>query len=158
MDYSGIPAQARENRERARALLALTRNIQDILLAARDKLSSARNWGVMDILGGGFITNMVKHSKAEDAMYYVDQARPLLHRLGQELRQVRISQQIGADISGFAMVADFFFDGVFADVYMQSKINDLRMQVERTLDRLDQVEEALRKVDSFEARRLAGES
>ena len=30
---------------------------------ASDKLGSARNWGIFDMLGGGFISDFVKHPK-----------------------------------------------------------------------------------------------
>ena len=33
------------------------------LQAASRQLNGARNWGIADLLGGGFFTDMVKHSK-----------------------------------------------------------------------------------------------
>ena len=42
-------------------------NITDQLINCLDdaerQLSSARNWGFLDILGGGLITDLIKHSK-----------------------------------------------------------------------------------------------
>ena len=44
----------------------------DCLYAARDQLSSARNWGVVDLLGGGLISGLMKHSKLENAEAEID--------------------------------------------------------------------------------------
>ena len=53
-------------REMQEAVQAGERVLQT-LYAARDKLGSARNWGIFDMLGGGFISDLVKHSKMNDA-------------------------------------------------------------------------------------------
>jgi len=45
------------------------------LYAAREKLGSARNWGIYDMLGGGLISTMIKHSKMEDASELMEQAK-----------------------------------------------------------------------------------
>ncbi len=45
------------------------------LYAAREKLGSARNWGIYDMFGGGFISTMIKHSKMEDASGLMEQAK-----------------------------------------------------------------------------------
>ena len=35
---------------------------------AQERLNSARNWGILDLFGGGFITDMVKHSRMNAAI------------------------------------------------------------------------------------------
>lgn len=37
------------------------------LETARDNLNSAKNWGLVDMFGGGFFTTMIKHSKIDQA-------------------------------------------------------------------------------------------
>ena len=37
------------------------------LKAAQDELSSAKNWGIFDMLGGGFVSTLVKHNKMDNA-------------------------------------------------------------------------------------------
>ena len=46
----------------------------DSLEKARGALDSARGWGVFDMLGGGMLSTLVKHSKLDDARHYLDQA------------------------------------------------------------------------------------
>jgi len=55
------------------------------LYAARDKLGSARNWGIFDMLGGGFISDLVKHSKMNDASALMEQAKSDIQRFQREL-------------------------------------------------------------------------
>ena len=45
------------------------------LQAAEAQLGSARGWGIFDMLGGGLITDLVKHSKIHDAQYYLETAK-----------------------------------------------------------------------------------
>lgn len=64
-------------REMQEAVQAGERALQS-LYAARDKLGSARNWGIFDMLGGGFISDLVKHSKMNDASAYGNRQLPFL--------------------------------------------------------------------------------
>ena len=51
-------------REIQEALTAGENALQS-LYAASEQLDSARNWGIVDLLGGGFFTDLIKHSKME---------------------------------------------------------------------------------------------
>ena len=42
---------------------------------ARQRLDSAGNWGLFDMLGGGTFTSLVKHAKLGDASDCMEQAR-----------------------------------------------------------------------------------
>mgnify|MGYP000338007107 CR=1 FL=1 len=72
-------------REMQEAVQAGERALQS-LYAARDKLGSARNWGIFDMLGGGFISDFVKHSKMNDAAALMEQAKSDIQRFQRELR------------------------------------------------------------------------
>ena len=43
------------------------------LETARDNLNSAKNWGLVDMFGGGFFTTMIKHSKIDQAKENMEQ-------------------------------------------------------------------------------------
>ena len=45
------------------------------LQAAKENLNSAKNWGLVDMFGGGFFTTMLKHSKMDQAKRNMDQDR-----------------------------------------------------------------------------------
>ena len=45
------------------------------LSEAKENLNSAGNWGIVDMLGGGFFTTMMKRSKMDQAQSNMDQAK-----------------------------------------------------------------------------------
>ena len=49
-------------------------------MPASEQLDSARNWGIVDLLGGGFFTDLIKHSKMGRAEEYLSQARYYLQQ------------------------------------------------------------------------------
>ena len=109
------------------------------LNAAQEKLNSARNWGIFDLFGGGFIADMVKHGKLNDASQYMENAKRDLQVFQKELSDVNVSCGLRLDIGSFLTFADFFFDGVVADYLVQSKIADARSEVEHAIERVNQI-------------------
>ena len=108
-------------REMQEAVQAGERELQS-LYAARDKLGSARNWGIFDMLGGGFISDFVKHSKMNDAAALMEQAKSDIQRFQRELRDVQVSLDLRMEIGSFLSFADFFLDGLVADYMVQSVV------------------------------------
>ena len=102
---------------------------------ALDSLKSARSWGIYDILGGGLISSVVKHSKMETASEHIEEAKDALRKFGRELQDVgyRIDLRTG-DFWGFS---DWFFDDMFSDLVMQERIADARKQVENAIRRVE---------------------
>ena len=45
------------------------------LRAAKEELRKAGNWGIADLLGGGFFVSLIKHSKMDEASRLMEQAR-----------------------------------------------------------------------------------
>ena len=58
------------------------------LKEARSYLSSASNWGLFDLLGGGAISGLLKHSKMGKAEYERKAAKASLARFSKELHDV----------------------------------------------------------------------
>ena len=115
-------------------------NTLNSLRRAQKQLDSARNWGVFDMLGGGTLTSLIKHSKIDSARQYIDQAQYDLRVFQRELSDVRLPN---VNIDGFLTFADFFFDGLFADYLVQRRINEARQQLENACR---QVEDILRQL------------
>lgn len=103
---------------------------------AENKFRSARNWGFFDILGGGFITDLIKHSKLGVASDIMNRINYLLHDLQRELKEVVIPTDFSMNTASFSTFADFVFDGILADVYMQSKIMTSMEQIRELRSRL----------------------
>ena len=99
------------------------------LRKAEEKLTSASNWGLWDIFGGGLISGIAKHSKMNEASSYLEEAKRNLTIFQKELRDVNGTYGLQLDIGGFLSFADFFFDGIIADYLVQTKIQDAKVQV-----------------------------
>lgn len=114
---------------------------------AQKCLDGAKNWGIVDMLGGGLVSSLVKRSKMDDAAGYMEEAKADLRKFQKELRDVSVSMDLRMEIGSFLSFADIFFDNLFVDVMVQSKINEAR----------DQVDEAIARVESLlvDLRRLA---
>lgn len=89
---------------------------------AESQLKSARNWSFIDVLGGGFFTNAVKHYKLGKAGNTMEEVNELMQLLSTQLGNINIPDDYRMQMGGFLTFADFFFDGVFVDVYVTSKI------------------------------------
>ena len=116
------------------------------LRLAQEKLSSAKNWGILDILGGGLITNMVKHSKINDASSYLREAKDSLRVFQRELKDIPDFTALEIDIGSFLSFADFFFDGFIADYMVQTKISDAKDKINEAIIR---VESLLRELKAY---------
>ena len=119
--------------------VAIVDRLLPLVNEAERKLKSARNWGVLDLLGGGVIIDAVKHYKLGSARNIMDEVSALLQRLQQVLGSMEIPVDYRMRIGGFATFADFFFDGFLADAYMTSKIFSSLDQVRRLKARLQEL-------------------
>lgn len=111
----------------------------DKLKQAKKDLGSASNWGLLDIFGGNLLSGMMKHSSIKDASKKVEEAKRELARFRNELTDIHDIDGLDIQIDGFLEISDFLFDGLFADVIVQSKINDFESQVQKAIDRVQDI-------------------
>ncbi len=107
------------------------------LRAAQNKLNNTKNWGLFDLFGGGMIASFIKHSKLDEAVQCMNQAKVNLHTFQKELKDIYIPMDLNIEVDGFLKFADYFFDGVVADYLVQSKISDARAQVDDAIYRVE---------------------
>ncbi len=119
--------------ERARA--AGTRALRSLDEAA-EQLDGARNWGLLDILGGGLLTSLVKRSRLDGASEAVGRAQRDLETFARELRDC--SGVTGVDLrrSDMLELFDIVFDNSITDLFVQSRIEDARADVRRARARV----------------------
>lgn len=106
---------------------------------AINKLDSAEGWGIFDIMGGGLVTDLIKHSHIDEAKEYVQTSQTLLRRFKTELADVKICDELKICTDGFTKFADFFFDGLIADWYMQTKISESKESVSRVKNKVQEI-------------------
>ena len=106
-------------------------------------LSGASTWGVVDMFSDSVFADMAKYSHIDNAQRAMERLRSALRRFGAELEDVggRVDVSMG-DFMGFA---DVFFDNVFVDMAVNSRINSS----------LYSAQDALRRIRSATPRRYA---
>jgi len=108
---------------------------------ARSCLNSAGNWGLLDLFGGNLLTGLVKHGKMSNAEREIEQAKFALERFSKELRDVQGYTNIHID--DFLTLADFIFDGLIVDVWVQSKISTAKKQCDDALRQVTDIRNKL---------------
>ena len=109
------------------------------LRKAQENLDSAKGWGIFDMLGGGFISTMFKHSKVDQAKENMEQAKYDLRNFSKELNDVNIACNLNIETGDFLSFADWFFDGFIVDWMMQDRINQASQQVEEAIRRVEDI-------------------
>ena len=113
------------------------------LKRARKSLSSAGNWGLVDIFGGDLISGLVKHSRMGNAEREIEEAKLSLQRFSKELRDV--SGYSSIHINDFLTFADFIFDGFLADIIVQSKISEAKRQCDKAIRQVSDIKKELQR-------------
>ena len=125
---AALQAQKQEIKEAISAGYS-ARSTADRILS---ELEDADGWNTWDILGGGIITHMAKHSHLDEAQDLVQELQSQLRRFKTELADIQISAYMQVNIDGFLRFADYFFDGLFADWAVGDKISQSMNSVSST--------------------------
>ncbi|SEI81912.1 hypothetical protein [Demequina mangrovi] len=135
-------AEARQ-REIAEAVDALhaTRAALDAALA---ELDSAGGWSTYDtFFGGGFVTDMIKHSRIDGATEAFREVNRALERLSVELADIGGSTIDGVDISQLLTVFDVVFDNIVSDWMVKERISEAQTRAKGLRRRLSQLADEL---------------
>lgn len=116
---------------------------------AADSLDSAKRWGIVDILGGGFLVSVVKHSRLGDAERALAGARDALARFSYTLAASGELKRLAVGVDPLNRVFDIAFDNVLADLFVQRDIDDAIDRVEAAKA---QVEETVRRIEACSRR------
>ncbi len=151
-------ADRKELLEAIQAGESAVRSLQDV----KAELEAAAGWGTWDMLGGGMIATIAKHSKIDTAKQKGQFAQLQLERFQDELADAGVRLNLALKIDGFSKFADFFFDGFVSDWIVQSKIQNassvcsttmssVQLAVHQCERRLKEINEA---IDGLDNRRL----
>ncbi len=135
-EKSELISKRKELQEALRAGNSLMNGLEGV----KENLTSAGNWGIWDMLGGGLISTAMKHSKIDDAKNEINKVQSLLNTFHRELRDVgEVIDVRGIEIGSFLTFADYFFDGLFVDWSVQSRINEAKDRVDDTIYRVNSI-------------------
>jgi hypothetical protein len=131
------------NREIDEAIQA-GRTAMQALDDAERNISSARSFGVWDLLGGGFISSMMKHSKMDEAQRCMERAQYALQNFRKELSDVQMQADLKINSDGLTKFFDIWCDNFLVDLMVQSKIKEAqenirqaKRNVQETISRLE---------------------
>lgn len=123
------------------------RSLVGAIDAAQDSLESAQGWGLWDMMGGEMLSSIAKHNNINDAEESYIYISNLLQSFNKELGDVNFAS---LSFSSTTIAFDIFFDNIFTDFAVQSKINDalsdtsyLRKNVSDVMNKLEQEREEL---------------
>ncbi|QTM98642.1 hypothetical protein ERJ70_04625 [Sediminibacillus dalangtanensis] len=158
LDLSEAIGELRADANEIKEALAAGREASSALSKAEEALRSAENWGTLDMFGGGMITTAVKHGRIDDASKEVHVAQRLLRKFSNELDDIGNSFAVDVSISGGWTVADYFFDGLITDWFIQGQIKDsleqvstVKRETDRTVAKLEELfGDVKRKIEELE--------
>ena len=130
-----LESQKKELREASSAGNSALSTARQVL----DSLGSAESWGTWDLLGGGLLADMAKHSHLDEAQGAIEHLQSQLRRFKTELADVTIHADMQVNVDGFLRFADYFFDGLFADWAVMDKISQSQSQVQSTKSQIESV-------------------
>lgn len=113
---------------------------EDALIAIEktiNELEKAEGWGVVDILGGGFLTTAVKYNHVDEAGHYAEETQRTLGRFKREMSDITMITGTEIAIGTFETFADYFFDGLIFDWVVQSEIGKSLDAVKNTKNQID---------------------
>ncbi len=141
--------------ERISVLEAQEKELEEAISAGQKALSttdqilssldSAEGWGTWDLVGGGIMTDLIKHDHLDTAQNLVEGLQSQLRVFKTELADVTLDGDLQVSIDGFLRFADYFFDGIFSDWMVLDRIHQSQSQVE---DTKNQISAVLRQLDT----------
>lgn len=109
-----------------------------------DRLNSAKNWGTWDLVGGGLISDLAKHSHLDEAQALVERLQGQLRRFQAELTDVQVKCSLQIQVDGFLRFADYFFDGILSSWTVLDRIGSARDQVLRVQSQIEDLLSSLK--------------
>lgn len=104
-------------------------------------LEDSSDMATLDLFTDSFFVNMAKYSSIDEAQGHIERLRMALRRFDTELADV--GDSLNVNIGDFLGFADFFFDGLFADLASKGRIDvtldrayDVEQRINSSLERL----------------------
>lgn len=110
-------------------IISAGESAKHLLSRVQYDLDSARSHGTWDILGGGTISTLAKHDRLDSAQSGILAAQRALYEFRTQLANMGDWQVPSVQIGAFATFADYFFDGLISDLYIQSRIKEAQEEI-----------------------------
>ncbi len=111
-------------------------------------LDSAQSWGTYDLVNGGLIAGMAKHSYLDEAQNKVITLQSQFRKFKTELTDVTIHAEMKVNVDGFLRFADYFYDGLFADWVVLDRIGQSKSSVVAVKTKIESALSKLKRMDA----------
>lgn len=109
-------------------------------------LQSARNWGRMDLIGGGSTSSALKRERMEETRKALTELDMILEYFRKRFRENPVISRISHEEWGNDLfVADFLLDGFVIDALVQVDIVDCQAEMERLYEQTERICKSLRQ-------------
>ena len=109
----------------------------DSLWSLEVLLSKANDWSTFDMFSDSMLADIMKRENLSKAQQQLQVAKGKLLAFERELQDVNINQLNVPELDGFDFVMDFFFDNIFFDYTIKSRIKDSLTRVRQVIDKVD---------------------
>ena len=140
-----IAEQKNHQKEIKEAVSAGTRALGTAVSILSD-LDNAQNWGTYDLVNGGLIAGLAKHSYLDEAQNKVTTLQSQLRKFKTELTDITIQADMKVNVDGFLRFADYFYDGLISDWAVldrvgqsRSSVHSVKTKIENVLSQLDRM-------------------
>lgn len=117
-----------------------------LLSKAISQLDSARGYSTWDtFLGGGMIVTALKHNAIDDSEDTIHKAQMALHRFQTEVKDVQALEvnSFVVERGEFIKMADYFFDDIFSEWTIHSRITKSQDKLQNTVYEVGKVTDSL---------------
>ena len=111
----------------------------DSLKQAQIKLDSVKSWITIDGFGGSLIISIVKHSKIEETLQFLEDAKKNVRKFQLQLKTIELPITVKKDVGIFVSFATFFLDGTVENYLMKEKVNDVIEQLDDAMEMIEAI-------------------
>lgn len=148
-----IDDYTKENLRQLDSAIEAGKKVLDCLVQAQQQLDVIHTEGIFDRISQGIFRRIMWNPKRiDEANQTIQKAKDLLIVFRRELRYIEVSSQLKIEIEGFVTFADFFFDSLLADWYVQSRLKKSSEEVE---DAMRQISDILEKLYAMKAEKYS---
>lgn len=127
-----------------------------LLLGVSKSLGSAESWSAWDtFMGGGLVTDMVKHSRMDDARLQLREVDRALRAFARELADLNEESKARLELGTGLELFDVVFDNIFSDWAVLRRIQDAQGNVQETAREVRRVVDRVRRRGTEIARELS---
>ena len=111
----------------------------EILKQAQIKLDSVKSWITIDGFGGSLLISIVKHSKIEETLQVLEEAKKNVRRFQLQLKTIELPMGVKKDVGIFVSFATFFLDGTVENYLIKERVGDVTEQLDDAVEMIEAI-------------------